>query len=746
MRAVTSALFAATDRSRFVLVPAATGFGFHLEVLDDGAWRRVTALDNPLVSGATLDLRPADATATGDALTFSGSGPCPWRGTVRPVPGTDWFHVEVIVSSGGFRIGDRSVEPQITIDLGELPPYERGDHVWFKTLVQNPTQWNGEGRGNDFPALYYYDPYLKTAFRMFFDMTAMSWMGADTIARFYSYRCGFRRRYDGRPSAEIGLLAETQSGHAFPAGEQVFSWYVAAEQVSDEPAPPTEQDALDELVRSCAPLLRPSAGHWSGGSLNWRDIADGCAAELMNTEHCWARDEQGEFLLAYVDGRSDAWAVTMKARGREHRGIGPCLEAALWALFPLDVLRSSAPDGRFADLRRRLEAFVRAELRRDRCSILSGVSDTTAPMGTWQYLYMLAQVWFIFARRDDRDMMARINAEIESVAIPLAANTQYLFPLQFDKRTLRKIGPGSNYAAAGTYALLMADLAARTGEVRYLTEVGNALRALGNVPIDDAVQEVVLMAHAVEAADRLHRLAPDQQWARLRRYFQAQTLRMMYWYDDRTSDRTGRVSHLGMFLACANIGYPAFFENIETAARLASVAESEADPVPLLRVLDHGRRANFAFFPRCSPDMYGPMPLEFIPFEEVPILEGPNDAGFLGQEIYGAGFSFLAHLLWDACATSADRDVMVLNVRPYGTVRPDARTWEGSFLVFNSKDEPVHTSITFPISAAGDRVAATVTTPEGEAAGQDVDERGLPLRLGPGGWARLRVTVTRRAA
>jgi hypothetical protein len=743
---VTSALFAATDQSRFVLVPSESGFGFHLEVLDAGGWRRVTALDNPLVSGGTFDLRPAQVVASGDSLTFSGSGSGSWRGTVRPVAGTDWFHVEVRLTSGGFRIGDGSVEPQITIDLGELPPYERGDHVWFKTLVENPTQWNGEGRGNDFPALYYYDPYLKTAFRMFFDMTAMSWMGPDTMARFHSYRCGLRRRYDGRPTAEIGLLAETQSGHAFPAGEQVLSWYVSAVHASDEPTPPTEQEALDELVRGCLPLLRPSAGHWSGGTLNWRDIAEGCAGDLMDSEHCWARDEQGEFPLAYVDGRSDAWALTMKARGREHEGTGPCLESALWALRPLDVLESSPADSRFVDLRQRLERFVRAELGRDRCLILSGVSDTTAPMGTWQYLYMLAEVWFLFAHRDDQNMSARIRTEIESVAIPLAERTQYLFPLQFDKRTLRKIGPGSNYAAAGTYALLMADLAARTGEKRYLAEAGRALRALENVTVDDALQEVVLIAHAVEAADRLDGLSPDPQWARLRRYFQAQTLRMMYWYDDCTSDRVRQSSHLGMFLACANIGYPAFFENIEADARLASVVESEADPAPLLRVLDHGRRANFAFFPRCSPDMYGPMPLDFVPFEDVPILEGPNNAGFLGQEIYGAGFSFLAHLLWDAYATAADRDVMVLNTRPYGTTRPGGRTWQGTFLVFNSKDEPVHTSITFPVSGAGDRVAVIVTLPDGGSAGRGVDARGLPLRLGPGDWVRLRVTVTGRAA
>jgi hypothetical protein len=734
---VTSALSAATDHGRFVFVPGEAGFGFHLEVLDAGIWRRVTALGNPLVSGTTFDLRPADVTAVRDGLAFSGWGPWPWRGTVRPVPGTDWLHVQVVISSEGFRIGDASIEPQITIDLGDLPPYERGDHVWFKTLVENPTQWNGEGRGNDFPALSYYDPYLKTAFRMFFDMTAMSWMGADTIARFYSYRCGLRRRYDGRPTAEIGLLAETQSGHDFPAGQQVFSWYVSARHAYDEPTPPTEQDALDGLVRDCLPLLRRSDEHWSGGSLDWRDVADGCAADLMDSEHCWAADEEGEFLVSYVDGRSDAWTVTMAARGREHSGLGPCLEAALWALRPLDEL-----DGRHTDLRQRLETFVRAELRRDRCLILSGVSDTTTPIGTWQYLYMLAEVWLLFARRDDLDLMARVRAEIESVAIPLAANTQYLFPLQFDKRTLSKIGPGSNYAAAGTYALLMTDLAARTGEERYLNEAGNALRALGNVPVDDALQEVVLMAHAVEAADRMRELAPDPRWAELRRYFQAQTLRMMYWYDDRTSERTGLSSHLGMFLACANIGYPAFFENIEADARLAYVVGSEADPAPLLRVLDYGRRANFAFFPRCSPGMYGPMPLGFIPFEEVPILEGPNGAGFLGQEIYGAGFSFLAHLLWDAYATAADRDIMVLNTRPYGTDRPDARTWEGSFLVFNSRGEPVETSVTFPVAGAGDRVAVTVTTPDGATADRDVDARGLPLRLGPGGWARLRVTVT----
>ena len=67
---------------------------------------------------------------------------------------------------------------------------------------------------------------------------------------------------------------------------------------------------------------------------------------------------------------------------------------------------------------------------------------------------------------------------------------------------------------------------------------------------------------------------------------------MMYWYDDTTSPRVQQVSQLGMFLACANINYPAFFENIEADARLATAILAEDDPSATLQVLDYGRRNN----------------------------------------------------------------------------------------------------------------------------------------------------------
>jgi len=281
---VTSALFASTAGSRFVFTAGEAGYGFHLEVLDAGAWRRVTAPATPSWTGTRSTFVPAwsrpaspgwsspDHARTSPAANTRGTATVvPVAGTAGSTSRSRWTRTD---SASGEH---RSVEPQISVNLGGLPPYERGDHVWFKTLVENPTQWNSEGQGNDFPALYYYDPYLRTQFRMFFDMTAMSWMGKDTIARFYNYSCAFRRLYDGEPSAEIGLLAHSQSGHDFPAGRQVFSWYLSADLLESEPTPPSEQDALQNLVGSCLPLLRSSTGYWPEHSTSWADFADGCA-------------------------------------------------------------------------------------------------------------------------------------------------------------------------------------------------------------------------------------------------------------------------------------------------------------------------------------------------------------------------------------------------------------------------------------------------------------------------------------
>src|SRR4051794_4233595 len=150
--------------------PAAPGHGYGISVrADDGAaWRAISAATNPLVGGASFNLFPDHVGLRDDrTIALSGSrrvsgGEYHYSGTVEADPGSNWFRFNIEIES------DRPIalamtdgfEPEIMLDLGPLPPYERGDHVWFMTCVNNPTMWNDNARGNDMPATYLYDAYL----------------------------------------------------------------------------------------------------------------------------------------------------------------------------------------------------------------------------------------------------------------------------------------------------------------------------------------------------------------------------------------------------------------------------------------------------------------------------------------------------------------------------------------------------------------------------------------------------------
>src|SRR5688500_1217605 len=198
-------------RLSFTRMNGRAGFGYGLAVRADDAaeWRDVSANQNPLVGGTTFDLYPAQATRVDD-LTIELSGTrktatvqYAYTATVQADPRQNWFRFDVEIDSPQpipLAMSD-GFEPQIMLDLGPLPPYERGDHVWFMTQINNPTKWNDNACGNDMPATYLYDAYLKTEFMMFFDMTAMSWMSFDHSARFLNSRCGYKRRYRPAPPA-----------------------------------------------------------------------------------------------------------------------------------------------------------------------------------------------------------------------------------------------------------------------------------------------------------------------------------------------------------------------------------------------------------------------------------------------------------------------------------------------------------------------------------------------------------------
>jgi hypothetical protein len=120
------------------------------------------------------------------------------------------------------------------------------------------------------------------------------------------------------------------------------------------------------------------------------------------------------------------------------------------------------------------------------------------------------------------------------------------------------------------------------------------------------------------------------------------------------------------------------------------------------------------------------------------MLEGPNDAGFLGQEVYGAGFTFRAHLMWDSRAHAENRDVMVVSSDGYRE-REAAARGDRRFLAFNGGADPVETMILFPGAGPGTRIR--VEGPRREPASHDLGSNdSVPLRLAPAEWVSLVVS------
>ncbi|WP_431246442.1 hypothetical protein [Leifsonia xyli] len=607
---------------------------------------------------------------------------------MEPVAG--WLAFELAIDSGGFEIGHSAPQPGIHLDLGPLPPYERGNHFWFTTNVSGPSVWNRSAAGNDFPAAYHFDPYNRSEVEMFVDLGASTWFGEDSALRLYEYTCGVVRSFRPEPSAEFGFIGTAPARtRSFPSGRHMLRWYVAARRRDDlNGVSPTEQDALRQLVADCLYLVDTPTDEWHGSPRAWADAAASAAAELMTDGLVWRSDDLGEYVLAYVDARSDAWASAFAAKDETWNGDGPCLDAALWLLRPLRGLRATTGRPEFAALTDRIDGFATREVAHPRSRILSGRHAAQTEMGTWQYVYLLADTWYLYGESELRE---QILAEIETVLIPLAHRVGYNFPLSFDKSALAKLGPGGNAGSAGTYAMLMTSLATSEREpARYFEEARRALRALANLHIDDVPQEAVLAPHAMVAADELARLEPDGEWAALRTYFQAQTLRAMYWFDDPQPVDAERGARLGMFQACTGIVYPAFFEDIEVAVRLASVVDRERDPRGLLRVLDRARRVNVGFLPAFGPEPDA-FALPHIPFEELPMLDGTRSGGSIGQEIYGAGWLYWAHLLWDALAASDNPQVMILNADP----DPGRAGTPGRLVAYNGTDSRQEATVRF---------------------------------------------------
>lgn len=696
-----------TQTARLVFTHA-NGYGFQLEVRDSDTWRPISTVNNPLVRGESFDLRPSTLESHGSSLIGRGTGighnavgepvEYSFETTIRSRD-DGWFEFETTLEiPETLELSmDGRFEPELTLDMGNLPPYDRGDHVWFKVSIQNPSQWNDEAYANDLPALYYFDAYAKFELLMFFDMTVMRWMNRGNIARFLNYRCGFRRRYRPQPMYELGLYADGYSGTVFAAGRSSFKSYLSARERSESP---TETQAMSELVSRCFELI-PAASSWPTNATSWQDFAERAAVDLMDPQ-CWNSGEDfPDFILNYVNGYSPAWQEAFAAKNATvDFKNGPCLDSAVWINGLLAITKTLFDEPPFTNLYERLQRFIERHYLHPKHQFWNHAGNT----GTWQYVYILEQTWWVAQQAGNTKLREKIEAIIEDRIIGLAHRHQYVFPLAFERLTLKKLGNGDTHSVAGLYAHLMLALYATAGQTHHLEEAQRALRTLHALPVNTINQEVFLTAMATQAAAQVFRLTGDGEFLEMHGYFMAQTFRQMYWYDDQTMPEYRDYSTYCMFQACTPIIYPAFFENIEPLARIASTMDVFTPSVGLLRAFNHARKNNFYMFPKCLPQNHHGSSLEYIPFENVGILEDEK-TGWVGQEIYGSGQVFGAYNMWEAFARSDDRDLMVINTDNYKFFDPaQVRKSNLHFLVYNAEARTITTRLEVPSLRASDRV------------------------------------------
>ncbi|GGD84335.1 hypothetical protein [Paenibacillus nasutitermitis] len=676
------------------------GYGYSLHILDrNGEWVVVSAMGNPLVRGKSFDLYPTEIMAleTGGSWLLKGSSQArsrdglsfayPWEAAIVYDRSNDWLQVKVeIHNEQDIQLQMvEGVEPEITVDMGLLPPYDRGDHVWFKTSINNPTKWNDEAHGNDCPAMYYYDSYYHFDLMMYFDMTDMTWMSRDNIARFLNYRCGFRRRYKPAPAYELGLYADGFSGTAFPAGTQRFTYYVKARQ---RLSVPTETTALKELIDHCLQLV-PAESQWPEKATDWEDFTQRCTQDLLDPQ-CWgANDIYDDYILNYVNGYSPAWEEAFESKNLTiDFKASPCIDSAAFIGYPLSVVNALKSGGPYSELLERILNFTRVYIRhkteKNRARVDSGnATFLEGVAGTWQFVYILEQIWQIAHLHHDQELLDYVHHEVDEILIPLSRNVNYLYPLSFDLATLRRHGNGDAYMVAGIYAYFMLNVYKATGQPRYLEEAQRSIRPLLALPVNSLSQEVFMFGLGIQAASELYKLTGEAEYKEIYDYLLAQNLRMMYWFDDNTKEEYRDYNTFAMFQACTPIIYPAFFENIECLARIASTLDTNEAGVGLLRVLNHARKNNLYLFPQCLPENRHSSNLMYIPFENLGVLEDEK-TGWIGQEIYGCGQVYQAYLMWEAFGKSSDRDVMVLNLDNYKIADLEGvRNLEVSFIVYN---------------------------------------------------------------
>ena len=441
-------------------------------------------------------------------------------------------------------------------------------------------------------------------------------------------------------------------GFALPVGQQplkagaaviISSWHLAlADAVPDEPVAVADQ-YLDLLAQLYLHIDRPTPDY-----VEWRERADRSRADLERSEACWLTVEGRRYLRAYVgdDNHPPESMVQLAV-------LLPLLERSEWSGQDdslVDGLRDVL--GCFHDDRTGMIArwLPSAEQLLDGSEPHEGARI----MDSWYLFHPLLNLARLAERGDQRSRELLLGS-LDRV-IEIAHHFEHVWPVFYDVDTLEVIqaesapGKGGELDVPGLYAHVMLQAYDLTDDGRYLDEALAAARALRGKGFELTYQ-TNNVAFGMVALQRLFRLTGDREWLDISRVLCSCLLDNVGLWSIRYGWGPERSTFCAVF-PMPEAPYTAAYEEAEVAAATVTyLMDAGGEIAPALAVLlpeliRHVTAKLDAYYPKHIPaDVLSDAPktghLEpdiWIPVEDVG--DGWDEAGTVGQEVYGAGIAF----------------------------------------------------------------------------------------------------------
>lgn len=778
-------LVVGSQKVRFDRAPE--GYRISTSVRSGRGWRPLFEGDPPLVQGREFDLRAdrCEVLEPNARLRLSGTHPregYPWRLDVEARPPFIRFRVTCALPRPLVLSG---LEPQFAFWMaqpGVALSVDQGPGSIYQGSPEK--EW-----GNSFPAAYLWDAGREAA--IFFDMGPMDWMSHRNLFRFRDCRV---QAFPEGGRTGFGLRVVKRNFHEVPAGDLVFDAYLFTGERAQRP---NRLEALDRLVRLCAPLHPVSApapvNDQPPYRARWEDFAAGVARNLMlkdvvRAEIALPADRPWRDTPLFPEDTVDRlpvscdYAVESACDPRFNRRS--VLQA--WDFSTCNNYLSGwigyerlHPDAQQHGLLQSKVAALplfydpRAGLIRHSTRYPAYVGDREM---SWQNLMFTLEMLRVHRMLPADGFRAAVAGRFLMAAdglIDLAHNTGYVLPQWFDpylkKPMVQNDEPdlGLIYEPwqIGTYAAVMEQAYALTGDRKYLREAEAGLdRLFGGMrftvrnrryeieytdPVDFPITEIFGNAWGVAAAARLHVRTGDPKYLRYSDHFLNSLLRMTYWYESslREDERDRLLRTAGLFRnqGGAYTGSP--WETGE--AYLALTVRLKLDPdvrEPLLRLFNLQRMNGFYYFPAVFTGAAVPCrklqehPASYLPIEDTYTHEHGGANGGMGRSVYMSGLAFWNYLMYEAFAGADRADWMVLNLDAAEGFDAAAESLSRDFLVYNGGASASRSRVRMRSLAAGDyrltlrwRSGRKETRTLGAAA----LAAGVPLRLAPLEHVRL---------